>query len=396
MKRREPQPTPDSTPSITNDDDVVKRILASSLFDRSKQQRTIFEFLWLKAQRAAEAGKSEVAIASYEEIAAALRTKLGSSQIEANAISGALARMRRALRSYFEDYEPEARLVVSIPPGMYALNFTPLPSHLPKQMSKVFWAPYLGPLPVVIIYPEPIFFEDPEKKLWVRDRSRNDETDAPPPLKEYTLTLGRHYMGIGDSKAILNLAKWFLRHDTNTDEKAGHGFTGIQPVYDDNIIAIGNVRTMPWVFKELEFLIQADSTLRGTGFRLNAFDIENLDCRDEEKKSITTKAGRTIYQDGTPNDSPRTVFGVFYRIRHPNHDRFFSVIAAQNGMAANGISKVLTSDEKLADVFRKMEQQVIPKTFQILFACQLDRLGNLIGTAEHVTHRPKPWMQEDR
>jgi hypothetical protein len=283
-------------------------------------------------------------------------------------------RLRESLKNYFA-YTVEGRREshrLSLPLKSSELEMEA--NRWQLQPSELFWDAHCVGRPehdlLRIVYTEPLFFFDNQRRIYVRVLDLNSEASRVPDdltvkaerlLGSNDLVPSFHYQPSGEIGARNLLLAWLrnyqviLREHITVDSKASRLCLTETELWKGHLIALGNRRTNEFI-RELQDLAKGTET---PPFIV----IEDHMAR----------AGTEEFRD-----EPERAYAAVSRL--PNKfGGVATLIAANHGRAAEKVAEFLTDDESLAEFYATCgisTDKVLPDRFQILFEVGIQDIEN--------------------
>jgi hypothetical protein len=293
-------------------DEQIRRILASDVFANSDRLRRLLEFVGYETL----SGRREL-LKEYN-LGVGVFDRGASYDPRTDPIVRVEAgRLRTRLAKYYATVGEEDPLIIDLPKGGYCISVQPrraanpaeavhaAPPHraldrktialaavaavaccllgyslyLRQRLAKpapalpgeaaAFWAPFLSPgAETVIVFGSPMFFESPQKRVYVRPYDINDPAAVRdnPELQGLEKVLGGltepqyTYTQTGDALALHRLGMFFSRYGKNA-EAIPANLANWESIREKNIVFVGSVRMMPFLRRlpvQLDFEVQPD------------------------------------------------------------------------------------------------------------------------------------------
>lgn len=237
-------------------------------------------------------------------------------------------------------------------------------------VTRRFWQPHLdGPGQIEIISNAPLFHRSKGGDYRVRVMAVNDK-----PTRETHIREGRqpdlresedcyHYVSMGDFRFAQAMVRYFSEAGHSMATKIVHASRDsddplnpcdlVQLDKSRNLVAVGN-RRVSWVVRHLEDHLEPN-------FFVPDSSQDHFEDRTPDKTGTKIEYRDRLEIDGCAH-------GLIVRSAGP--DRVETLVNVQNGPALDGMARLLTSDELLEPIFRKVgwsSARPIPNYFELLF-----------------------------
>jgi hypothetical protein len=229
---------------------------------------------------------------------------------------------------------------------------------------KRFWAPYVeSALPVLIIYPELLFYRSVPGRYFVRhldinDSVKDDKTVCP--IISDNMQPAWSFVSCGDSSLVIQLTKWFERNGIETDYAPANLVDWWSAPKHRNLILTGAQRNVPAIAEIL----------------------------DKEQFNFRIEKDRIIIRDPIPSAAEQSEYvdefgssgfarGILSRTYSKRFDAWLTIFASNHSRVAEGLAHYLTSEPDVQELLTLMnvaEEDDVPKRFEIIFAVKLREL----------------------
>lgn len=338
---------------------LVRDILTSRQFAHADSLKRIFRYLVERSADSTGFPPKEYEIA----VEAMGRPATFDPRIDP-IVRVSLSSIRERLLAYFATEGRNAPVRLEIPRGHYQVQFveTEIDEEAVAQRGAAlsrFWQPYLeSSAPNVIVYTEPLFFRDSQKRYF-RDWSVNQFeggvekiSHSFPGIKAHEITPVFHYLSAGEVHSLLSLTRMF--HEARVPvETRNSRISQWQELSRCNLILLGSPRTNVFLEKlqdEYPLVTLAD----------------RIECRGSGKGRVKTYRCRR-FLDGSLQRM--TEYAVVTRRHGVLPGCCITMIAANHGRAIEAAGHLLTLEDRVQLLLDRMQvsaESTVPQVFQLL------------------------------
>jgi hypothetical protein len=309
-----------------------------------------------------------------------------------------VTRLRHHLDDFFK-YTPSGRQCarrIFLPDGSpYLLRV--IDNNVQLDAVERFWdAHIISGGDCAIIYTEPLFFWDEDRRAYIRFLDINFESLDPdqiargirgefgPDHPALKMKPCFHYQASGEIHACHKIQSWFEQNRVPIDVALSRDRNDDWAL-ERNLIVLGNRRTNRLVRK-----LQA-----GLAYELLS---EHIVIRDPDPNRNEQPEYKDLQPSGDGTEG-NYVYAIVTRRPSLNRKRCATVIGANHGRAAEIVAHYLTSEKSLDSLYDLMGVQGtdrLPSQFQVLFRVGVVDFDTLLGEAEPIAHRVYPAVAKQR